>query len=794
MKKYVFITLLIFFTAFHTWSQQEIVASQEEFKDSSDRPSVALVLAGGGARGFSHIAVIELIEELGIPIDMVIGTSAGALVGGLYSAGYTGEEIAQELLYLDWPTLFQDSTTKPLESALGSHSQDANIANIQLKRDLSLDLGKGLLTGQYVYNRLKAVTSKIPSYIHFDSLITPFRATAVDLLTGEMVVMEQGDLAEAIRSSLSIPAVFEPFPIDGRYYMDGFTRNNLPIQVADNLGFDIIIAVEITDKLSSDVETFDSNPLTTLNQVLALQQTVVVAQEYELADLILYPDIYEFGQMDYDSAAQIYEKGKKEAEKYRDALIELRSEIFPNFDASVKTELIEDTEKLTEDGFSFTFVSENTPVPYERQNTYSNLPTVHVEHLHLKNAFAHDEDFIHAEFEKIKDKALGETEIEGLLNSVYKTGNYVLVTARIDKRVEGNNLELEFFQKIQNTVHLNTAGSFEGSISDSSTWAFNVATTLQFRDINSAGGIISLRTSYFNSTGIEFLYMQPVSKRVFLQAKANVLNVLDIMSSGFKKYEVSGSQLRHANISFSCGIFFTPEHKLFNEVGLRWVDSSLSNNDATDIFQDISNLEAGYAADFSSRYTFSTLNYSMFATKGFYNDLKGMGVFPLGRETQTLIFDIVSNDFAFAIPFSPIASMSLNSFIGTNISGGLKNEAELITKYGFTTYDRVFFPHVMQRHTYGIHKIGLKLDFQFQPKSQLTILGGQFFSGLGGSVGGVWDDYDSIVSLQNIVWQSSGFIGLRITDSIGVILRAGAGSYADDVKPFISLDFMTKYY
>ncbi len=178
--------------------------AQTTEKNTLDRPTVALVLAGGGARGFSHIAFIELLDELGIPIDMIIGTSAGALVGGLYSAGYSSSEIADAMLYLDWPTLFNDSTTRPLESGLGSHSSLSNIINIQLKGDLSLDLGKGLLTGQNVYNRLKALTVKIPSYIHFDSLITPFRATTVDLLSGELVVIEQGDLVEAMRASMSI--------------------------------------------------------------------------------------------------------------------------------------------------------------------------------------------------------------------------------------------------------------------------------------------------------------------------------------------------------------------------------------------------------------------------------------------------------------------------------------------------------------------------------------------------------------------------------------------------------------
>ncbi len=783
--------LLLLYMPSMIWAQESIQNDVPEL----ERPRVALVLSGGGARGFSHIPVIELIEELGIPIDIVIGTSAGAIIGGLYGAGYSGDEIAQELLYLDWPTLFQDATTRSLESALGSHSLEANLVNVQLKSDLSLDLGKGLLTGQNIYNKFKQLTVKIPSYIHFDSLLTPFRAAAVDLLTGELVIMEQGDLVEAMRASMSIPAVFEPFPIDGRYYMDGFTRNNLPIQVAKDLGYDIVIAVEITDRMTEDADDFNSNPLTALNQVLALQQSIVVSSEYDLADLVIYPDIYEYGQMEYESAVAIYEQGKKEAERYRSDLVKLRSKIFPEYTTADASTFVEDSEVLTDDGFSFTFVSEtDTSIPYVRTNTYSDLPNIFVEHITFENAFQNDMKTLKADFEKNKAFPIGENEINSILKKAYETGNYLLVTARIDKRVEGNSLALHFYPKQQNTVHLNTAGSFEGSLSNASTSAITLSTTLQLRGINESGGVLSIRGMYLNTTGIELLYMQPVSDKVFLQAKANVFSVLDVTSSGFEKVLVSGSQVRHGNVSFSCGIFFSPLHKLYNELGLHWIDSSLANLNYSAEVQQGSISQPGYAFDFSTRYTFDTLNYAMFPTKGFYNDFKAIGVMPLNDSTAPIVFDVLSTDFLVALPLSTITSLTIGSFLGTNISHGLRTESELITKYGFTTYDRDFFPHIMQRHTYGIHKVVFKTDLLFQPKNQLTILGGQFFAGFGGAAGGVWDDYASFIAFENIEWQASALTGLRIKDSIGLTLRAGAGSYADSIAPFVSLDFMVKHY
>ncbi len=794
MRKILLSVILLFTISFFTGAQDANNISQELKSDAKERPSVALVLAGGGARGFSHIAVIEIFEELGIPIDMVIGTSAGALVGGLYSAGYSSSEIGDILLYQDWPRLFQDSAPRPLENGLGSHSADANILNVQLKGDFSLDIGRGLLSGQYIYDELKAATVKIPSYIHFDSLITPFRATSVDLLTGELVVMEKGDLIEAIRSSMSIPAVFEPFPVDGRLYMDGFTRNNLPIQVAADLGYDIIIAVEITDRLTDDAEEFNSNPLTALNQVIALQQNVVVAKEYELADLILYPDIYEFGQMDYNLAPKIYEKGKKEVERYRDELLEIRSQIYPDFEEKTEHILTENIGESTSSAYSFMFVSEEKILPYKRERSYHDLPDMTISNIVLKNVLSADELMLTEAFDRIKDKPLGQEEIDFLLKKAYTTGNYIIVQARTDKRNGKNVLELEFFQKERKVVHIGAIGTFEGSLSDSVTWGLNLATSVQFRDLNEMGGIISLQGSFFNTTGFEFLYMQPVSQKVFLQTKANIFNTTDIVSSGFTPVEVSGSQFQNAMVGFGTGIFFSKEHKMLNELALNWVNATQSHTDKIDNASQFRDLKPMYTFDIASRYVFDTLNYSMFPTSGFYNDLNVKGVMPLASTSSPIIFDVLSTNYVIALPFSSNVSMVINGFIGTNVSEGLAHEAELMRNYGFSMYDRVFFPHVMQRYNYGIHKIALRFDFQFQPQSQLTILGGQLFAGFGAAVGDVWDDYIALSTLTTLDWQASAFTGLRITDSIGFILRAGAGSIETKITPYVSLDFMVKHF
>jgi NTE family protein len=158
------------------------------------RPSVALVLAGGGAKGYAHIPVLELIEELDIPVDMVIGTSAGAIVGGLYCAGYSPQMLKEILFNLDWNAIFQDRPAFAFERQLGEHSFERNPVAVKFSRKFALSMGRGFSSGQEAYKLFRSLTAKIPSYIDFDSLPIPFRAAGVELTTGKLEFFHRGIL------------------------------------------------------------------------------------------------------------------------------------------------------------------------------------------------------------------------------------------------------------------------------------------------------------------------------------------------------------------------------------------------------------------------------------------------------------------------------------------------------------------------------------------------------------------------------------------------------------------------
>lgn len=795
--KRIFVTVLaICFATATLWAQAEVsisVTQNTSQENLSERPSVALVLAGGGARGFVHIAVLELLEELSIPIDMVVGTSAGAIVGGLYSAGYTPQEIADSLLYLDWISVFQDESVSPFERALDGHSTSASPFALQFNKNLSIDLGKGLFTGQKAYELLKSLTVKIPSYIDFDSLPTPFRAATVDLLTGDLIIMEQGDLAEAMRASMSLPAFFEPFIIDGRYYIDGVARDNLPIQAAHDMGYDIIIAVEISQELVYDVNRFASNPITVLTQMTAMQQSIRGTDDYKLADLVLFPDVSGFGIMDYPKAEDIYERGKAEATLYRSALLELREKIYPELEKNA--ELLEESMVVnggqeSNQTQTFIFVEDSMQDFFTREGSYKNLEYTTVNSIVLTDCVETDKKYILNAFEKIKNEELTSENLLSFLATAYNTGNYLMVIPRIDIRNGQNQLEILFVQKTPKKGLLLFGSIFEGTVASDSSIVLNLSTDLQFRGLSGPGSAFSIKLTFVNDLALQMLYLQPIGPKTFMQVKMGASSEHEFFSSGFSEIDITGTEFQQADISVGFGILFNPKHSLVTQTGVHWIDTSRARPDSMKPYFDAyPDSKVDFTTDFSLLYTFSNLDYLAFPTQGFYSATEVMGVIPLQGINAPPIFERITTDFTAAIPLGKHFTIVFNTFFGTIISEELKKAPPIIPVYGFNLNDRRFFPQISGKHEYGLHKVAIRLGIQLQPWDQLTILGGQIFFGMSGTAGGVWSDYASLRKIDNLQWRISLETGLRIKNTFSIALRAGAGTSGNKISPFISLDF-----
>jgi NTE family protein len=276
------------------------------------RPKVGLVLSGGAARGLAHIGVLKALEEQGIKIDAIAGTSMGAVVGGLYASGYKIDELEKLALNIDWQAALSDAP--PREDVPFRRKQDDRDflvkQKLSFRDDGSLGLPLGVIQGQNLALLLESLLAHTSDTRDFDKLPIPFRAVATDISNGEKVVFRKGHLPQVIRASMSIPAVFAPVELDGRLLVDGGMTDNIPLDVARQMGVDVAIVVDIGTPLRNRKQ------LTTVVDVLNQSITLMTRSnsEEQLAalkssDVLIQPPLAAFDATDFGKAQEMIDAG-----------------------------------------------------------------------------------------------------------------------------------------------------------------------------------------------------------------------------------------------------------------------------------------------------------------------------------------------------------------------------------------------------------------------------------------------------------------------------------------------------
>ncbi len=326
LRHFCTMSILILFASY-----LQPAAAQDVESNNISRPKIGLALSGGGARGAAHLGVIRVLEENNVPIDLIAGTSMGAIVGGLYASGMTTDEIEAELAAIDWDDVFHDLPPRSERSFRRKRDDDLYLTRAKPGfSDGKLKLPRGLIRGQkidVVFSRLALPVSTIED---FDDLMIPFRAVAADIATGEEVVIDSGNLGMAIRASMSIPAVFTPAEIYGRLLVDGGIVNNLPISVVRDMGADIVIAVDISTPLLSQ-EEIDS-VLVITSQLTGLMTRGNVEEQIATLtekDVFIVPDLGEISTTDFKEFAKAIPPGHAAA---MDQIEEIRALSLPDAD------------------------------------------------------------------------------------------------------------------------------------------------------------------------------------------------------------------------------------------------------------------------------------------------------------------------------------------------------------------------------------------------------------------------------------------------------------------------------
>ncbi len=290
------------------------------------RPRIGLVLSGGGARGAAHVGVIRKLEEMQIPIDAIAGTSMGAVVGGLYAAGLSGDEIERVFRELDWQEVIRDRAPRR-ERAYRRKQDDRNIlakGALGVNTTAGVVLPLGLVQGHKITQVLRDATVRVADVHDFDQLPTPFRALATDLETGEAVVMGQGDLVTVLRASMSAPGVLTPVERDGRLLVDGGLVDNLPVELAQSMGVDRLIVVDVSFPLARRDGLGSAFDIT--NQMVGImvrRGTLESKKHLQPGDVLLEPDLGAMTAIEFGRMPQVMEQGRIAAHAQASALAAL---------------------------------------------------------------------------------------------------------------------------------------------------------------------------------------------------------------------------------------------------------------------------------------------------------------------------------------------------------------------------------------------------------------------------------------------------------------------------------------
>jgi len=297
--------------------------SAQNIKDSlivHSQPKIGLVLSGGGAKGFAHIGVLKVLEELNMPIDYISGTSMGSIIGAFYAMGYSATEIERLVLSQNWETVLSDKISRRYIHVKDKSNLDRYVISFPIKPK-GIQIPAGIVQGQNIINLFERSTIEFHNQNDFRKFPIPFVCIATDLETGDAVVLDKGNISQALRASMAIPTVFTPVEIDGHLLADGGMINNFPVEEVVKMGADIVIGVDVQTgpRDKSELNSIDD----IINQTISLMAKKEFEENRKYCDIYIKPDILKYSMADFAKADSLIHQGEEGARQQLERLKEL---------------------------------------------------------------------------------------------------------------------------------------------------------------------------------------------------------------------------------------------------------------------------------------------------------------------------------------------------------------------------------------------------------------------------------------------------------------------------------------
>ena len=305
------ICILVFFIMCATFAQSE--SNRDTIEDDV---KVGVVLSGGGAKGLAHIGALKVIEEAGVKVDYIGGTSMGAIVGGLYASGYTANQLDSIFRNSDLADLIQDNIPRSAKSFYEKSASEKYALTLPFN-DFKLSIPQGYSGGQNIYNELVRVLYHVKDISDFSKLPIPFLCVATNVETGDEVLLDNGYLPEAVMASGTLPSLFEPAPIGDKILIDGGVVNNYPIGKVKDMGADIIIGIDVQHGLRDRDDLASATEI--LLQINNYRSAVDMVEKMKSTDVYIKPNIADHSVIDFNSGQKIIDGGAKAArEKFEE--------------------------------------------------------------------------------------------------------------------------------------------------------------------------------------------------------------------------------------------------------------------------------------------------------------------------------------------------------------------------------------------------------------------------------------------------------------------------------------------
>ena len=418
MKKQIFSTLVLSIGILLPFS----LHSQEQ------RKKVGVVLSGGGAKGMAHIKALKVIEEAGIPIDYIAGTSMGAIVGGLYAIGYTTEQLDSMVRKQDWTFLLSDRIKRSAMSLTDRERSEKYTVSIPFTKTPKDAAAGGLMKGQNLANLFSDLTVGYHDSINFNKLPIPFACVAANVVNGEQIVFHDGILSTAMRASMAIPGVFTPVRQDSMVLVDGGIVNNYPADVVKAMGADIIIGVDVQNALKK-ADKLNSVP-DILGQIVDITCQSNHEKNVDLTDTYIRVNVEGYSSASFTPAAidTLMRRGEEAAKEQWNSLLALKKKI-----------------GIAED---------YTPKQHGPYSSLSNARTVYVTDISFSGVEVDDKKWLMKKCNLKENSDITTQQIEQALYQLRGSQSYSSASYTLKETPEGYHLNFLLQEKYERGINL----------------------------------------------------------------------------------------------------------------------------------------------------------------------------------------------------------------------------------------------------------------------------------------------------------------------------------------------------